>query len=62
MGVGRKYTFPQLSIIKPSAKQRLAEGSLNPRKPLQAIAETWNTRYSLPGKLRLPVMVSSVMR
>ena len=49
-------------MLNPSAKTRFAEGFLKPQEAILSYETTWNAFYSLPGKLRLPVMLLSVMR
>ena len=49
-------------MLNPSAEPRFAEGFLKPQEAILSYETTWNAFYSLPGKLRLPVMASSVMR
>ena len=55
-------TFPHLSMLNPSVEPRFAEGFLKPQEAILSYETTWNAFYSMPGKLRLPVMASSVMR
>ena len=49
-------------MLNPSAEPRSTEGFLKPQEAILSYEATWNAFYSLPGKLRLPVMASSVMR
>lgn len=48
-------------MLNPSAEPRLAEGFFKPPEAILSFETTW-TFYSLPGKLRLPVMVPSGIR
>ena len=49
-------------MLNPSVDLRLAEGLFKLQGATLSCWIAWNARYSLPGKLRFPVMVSSVMR